>query len=151
MSCCRQHSLLLHASGPTVALRDGRRGARACSGLLAALIRGPSSTASSSPCSAHTAEARKRDGQPHGWDTCTECEENKKRVGGHPTFQHPPPLLWNTALISVISVNNTSAVWWRSFAMGACSVQDGFYLILRAHHTVKCTFAWCVSRAQVLL
>ena len=31
-------------------------------------------TASSSPCNAHTAEARERDGQPHGRDTCTECE-----------------------------------------------------------------------------
>lgn len=39
-------------------------------------------TASSSPCSTHTAEARERDGQPHGRDTCTECEENKKRGRG---------------------------------------------------------------------
>ena len=39
-------------------------------------------TASSSPCSAHTAEARERDGQPHGRDTCIECEENKKGGGG---------------------------------------------------------------------
>lgn len=27
-------------------------------------------------------EARERDGQPHGRDTCTECKENKKGGGG---------------------------------------------------------------------
>lgn len=39
-------------------------------------------TASSSPCNTHTAGARERDSQPHGRDTCTECEENKKCVCG---------------------------------------------------------------------
>ncbi len=35
---CRQHSLLVHALGPTAALHDGRRGARARLLLLATLI-----------------------------------------------------------------------------------------------------------------
>lgn len=46
-----------------------------------------------------------------------------------------PPRWQSTALISAIWMNNTSAIWWRCYAVGACLLQDVFSLILNEHIT----------------
>lgn len=63
-TCCKKKNVVLPGKGRTCGGRRQDPPRRGCPG------RASRSTASSSPRNAHTAEARERDGQPHGRDTC---------------------------------------------------------------------------------